>query len=105
MYLNFKLLGEIDISQPPQAESNLPPTPAALDKNLSDTDQEKYNNLVRSYEDLVQTLETRYRKIAENFDQYQPIYESGYAGLAAFNATGSTTCTFTNTWLFEFNDN
>jgi hypothetical protein len=100
LYSNHSRLGTIDISSPPRAEQNLPPTPASPLPDASPQEVEQYQEVQAAYDEVVQTLNIRYREIEQTFLATSPLFTQGYMGFVAVNNTGSTICSFDRAWLW-----
>lgn len=73
--------------------------PASVDKknqNLLD----KYLNLKKEYDDLVQQAQSQYQLAMSHFQTKPAIFTDGFLAMMAVSESGKTTCTFNNAWLW-----
>jgi hypothetical protein len=69
-------------------EPNLPPVPVPPGEDSSEQAKSDYKQLILSFEEIRQTVETRYENIRQSFHQSDTQFQQGYVELVAVNGSG-----------------
>jgi len=102
IYTNRVLIAEVDTSQPPSNTVNKPVIPT-LTASPSAQQLQDYQQMMQDYQSTNEQLSAQSAEAQRNYNSnnIHPLL-NGFLGFAASNASGITTCKFSNAWLFLF---
>ena len=96
------LIGEIDVTRPPQRTSRPAEPQAPID--LTDLEAvQVYQNELAEYQELLTQTNSDYLERLNGFNTFQgevPLFEEGFMAMAALSESGTTQCQFDNAWLW-----
>ncbi len=102
IYTNGTMIGEIDVTSPPQRPS-LPAEPQAP-IDLGDLDAvQVYQDELAEYQELLTQTNADYLQRLNGFNKFDgevPLFEEGFMAMAALSESGTTQCKFDNAWLW-----
>lgn len=99
IYTNGTLLGEIDVTQPPQRPL-LPPEPQPPADQSDQAAMEAYQRQLQEHQELIAQIQADYQAHLNTYREGVPLQEKGFAAMVALSESGRTTCQFEDAWLW-----
>lgn len=101
MYTNEELIGEVDVTQPPDPVSiSAPPTPE-LPAGANNSQVQDFNNQLNQSSASMGVLNGQLSQAQTNFSSSKAVLTDGFLGFVGLSQSGTTTCKFSNGWLFN----
>ena len=103
IYTNGAMVAEVDTTKPPPATVNKPVVPT-LSASPSAQQLHDYQQMLREYQGDNSQISAQSAAAQRNFNSNKKAsLTEGFLGFAASSSSGTADCTFTNAWLFLFN--
>jgi hypothetical protein len=103
IYTNGILIAEINVNDPPPPSLNLPKIPQLPD-NPTPQQVSDYQLLLRQYQSTSDEMQNQLALAHRNYYANKtPPLSDGFLGFIASSSAGKAECTFSNSWLFLFN--
>jgi hypothetical protein len=99
IYTNGKLIGEVDVTEPPP-EPMLPPTPVKPADTSDSAAMDEYRQEREQYDEEVAQIKAEFNRMRRDSKDKNIIFERGFVALLAISESGRTFCKFDNTWLW-----
>jgi hypothetical protein len=99
VYTNGILIGQVDITQPPQDTLPSPPS-FEIPKNATPEQLQQYQDMRDQSTQTITMLQAQLADAKRNFVKNKPIFTEGLLGFVGVSQSGQTKCTFSNAWLF-----
>ena len=100
MYTNGQLIGEVDVTQPPNQTIPQPPA-IELPPGATDAQVQDFNNQVSQQSAGMDQLNAQLSQSKSNFNPSTALLTDGFLGFVGLSQSGSMTCKFENAWLFS----
>ena len=101
LYTNGELIGEVDVSQPPDPIAmSVPPTPE-LPSGANSSQLQDFNNQLSQADSGMAALNNELAQAQRNFSTSNAVLTDGFLGFVGLSQSGSMTCKFQNGWLFN----
>ncbi len=100
LYTNGVLIGEVDVTQPPDTTIAPPPTPE-LPAGATDAQVQDLNNQLSQMNGGMDLLNGQLSQAQKNFSTSNVILTDGFLGFVGLSQSGSMNCKFENAWLFN----
>ncbi len=114
IYTNQKLVGEVDITDPPPQMPDLPehpvkPEPPSSDLKGNELQEAKhafkqamddYRDDLKKYDEKVSKVKAEHAAILKTYASQKSVYEEGFVGMLVYSYSGYVNCQFNNAWLW-----
>ncbi len=101
IYTNEELIGEVDVTQPPDPIAiSAPPTPE-LPSQANNSQLQDFNNQMSQSNSNMAALNNELAQAQQNFSTSNAVLTDGFLGFVSLSQSGSMTCKFSNSWLFN----
>ncbi len=101
MYTNGVHIGQVDLTKPPDNTIGSLPSMLPLPANATDKQKQDYDNMMAQQNQWMTFLTSQLSTAKMNSSKAGPPLTDGFLGFIAMNQSGSMSCKFENSWLFQ----